>query len=363
MTAMARVAAMVAVAILAFASPARADKDAAKRHFERGTRAYNLGRFEQAIDHFEQAYEAHPAPVFLFNIAQAHRLAGHCDKATFFYRRFLSEDPDTRARAEIEQHVASLAECAEAEAKAEAARVDEEPTRNRTEAPSTPLTVASRVDPEAGTSETGAPGDGPPPDPRGVTPVPAEQGATERLESAQIIAPRDAWLEARLEGGAAVLLLGDLDVPVQGAAAVTAGYPVRFERLALTCGLFANLTSVPYEGASSGTALLVAFGAHADARYFVAERVALRAGAGAGVLLLSGLESGNPITKNGNPTSGALSLFALRAQLGVDVFLNDHVALALTPVSIGFSPRRSDLAEAITRVLRIELVGGLAIFL
>ncbi len=402
---MPRAAWLLLVAVATFATEARADKGAAKRHYERGTRAYNLGRFDRAVRHFEQAYEAHPAPVFLFNIAQAHRLAGHCDKATFFYRRYLSADPDTRARAEIEDHLAELAPCAEERARdADAAAGDATTARGR--APHT--TAAERTTAERSGARGGAPENRVTPGPRGAADsaptaagasggaapgpssggAPAPNGASgaapgsntsvsppspprgpstdgdpHATASTSIRAPRDAVVEARFEGGAAFLLLGDLDVPVQGAASVTAGHPIRFDRFAITVGAFADLTSVPYEGASSGTALLFAFGLGADARYFLVDRVALRAGAGLGVLLLSGLDAGNPITRGGNPTDGALSMFAMRGQLGVDVFLNDHVALAFTPLSVGFSPRRDDLADAVQRVLRVELVGGLAIFL
>lgn len=317
--AMRRLVTVVAFAVVLAAGPAFADKSAAKDHYERGTRAYNLGRFDQAIDHFARAYEAHPSPVFLFNIAQAHRLAGHCEKAAFFYRRYLSEEPDSPARAEIEGHLRTLADCAE-----------EEPP------PPAP----------------------PPPPPKSTSPVTTSTSPTPRAPP-----PAAPWVELRLEGGAAFLSLGDVDVPVQAAAAVAVGHPFRFDALSVTPALFAQFTSVPYEGGSSGTALLFGVGAGADVRYHLGERVALRGGVGLGVLLLSGLDEGNPITRDGNPASGALSLLTLRGQLGLDVFFNERVALALTPVSVGFSPRRDDFADGVKRVLRFELLGGLVVFL
>ncbi|MEQ9503625.1 MAG: tetratricopeptide repeat protein [Deltaproteobacteria bacterium] len=316
---MRRLVTVVAFAVVLAAGPAFADKSAAKDHYERGTRAYNLGRFDQAIDHFARAYEAHPSPVFLFNIAQAHRLAGHCEKAAFFYRRYLSEEPDSPARAEIEGHLRTLADCAE-----------EEPP------PPAP----------------------PPPPPKSTSPVTTSTSPTPRAPP-----PAAPWVELRLEGGAAFLSLGDVDVPVQAAAAVAVGHPFRFDALSVTPALFAQFTSVPYEGGSSGTALLFGVGAGADVRYHLGERVALRGGVGLGVLLLSGLDEGNPITRDGNPASGALSLLTLRGQLGLDVFFNERVALALTPVSVGFSPRRDDFADGVKRVLRFELLGGLVVFL
>lgn len=325
--AMRRLVTIVAFAVVFTAGPAHADKSAAKDHYERGTRAYNLGRFDQAIDHFARAYEAHPSPVFLFNIAQAHRLAGHCEKAAFFYRRYLSEEPDSPARAEIDGHLRTLADCAQEEPKAPP--------------PAPPPPPPESTSPKAASPVSTSTPPAPPP-----TPPPA--------------AP---WIELRLEGGAAFLSLGEVDVPAQAAAAVAVGHPFRFDALSVTPAVFAQFTSVPYEGGSSGTALLFGVGAGADVRYHLGERVALRGGVGLGVLLLSGLEEGNPITRDGNPATGALSLITARGQLGLDVFFNERVALAITPVSVGFSPRREDFAHGVKRVLRFELLGGLVVFL
>jgi tetratricopeptide (TPR) repeat protein len=61
----------------------------ARTEFERAQRAYDLGRFEEAIVHYSRAYEALALPPFLFNIAQCHRLLGEYAQAAFFYRRYL----------------------------------------------------------------------------------------------------------------------------------------------------------------------------------------------------------------------------------------------------------------------------------
>jgi hypothetical protein len=61
----------------------------ARAEFERAQRAYDLGRFEDAIVHYSRAYEAMALPPFLFNIAQCHRLLGDHAQAAFFYRRYL----------------------------------------------------------------------------------------------------------------------------------------------------------------------------------------------------------------------------------------------------------------------------------
>ena len=51
-------------------------KQKVKKLFEDGMVQYDLRRFDVAITLFEKAFETRPDPVFLYNIAQAHRMAG-----------------------------------------------------------------------------------------------------------------------------------------------------------------------------------------------------------------------------------------------------------------------------------------------
>jgi eukaryotic-like serine/threonine-protein kinase len=100
---------MVSVFLVAFvARPVMADKRTAKAHYEDGTRAYNLGRFPEAIASFEKAYEEDPAAILLFNIAQSHRQLGNHDRALFFYRRYLEADPQSKNRASVERRMEEI---------------------------------------------------------------------------------------------------------------------------------------------------------------------------------------------------------------------------------------------------------------
>jgi len=91
------------------AAPARADDTAAARkHFQKGTTFYDLGKYAEAVKEFEAAYEAKPDPALLYNLAQSHRLAGNADEALHFYRTYLRYVPKTSKRAEIEKQIASL---------------------------------------------------------------------------------------------------------------------------------------------------------------------------------------------------------------------------------------------------------------
>ena len=60
---------------------------------ELGQKAYDLGRFEEAIAHYSAAYEAMPLPALLFNLGQCHRQLGQSGQAAFFYGRYLDLAP------------------------------------------------------------------------------------------------------------------------------------------------------------------------------------------------------------------------------------------------------------------------------
>jgi hypothetical protein len=87
---------------------AKTPLEEAKEHFINGTKLFNLTRYDDAIREYEAAYEIKDDPVFLYNIAQAHRLAGHLEKAIRFYRNYLRQAPDSPKRAEIEQRIVDM---------------------------------------------------------------------------------------------------------------------------------------------------------------------------------------------------------------------------------------------------------------
>ena len=78
-------------------SPAWAGDDttrAAREHFNRGRKLYDLQRFSEAATEYEKAYELRDDPSLLFNIGQAYRGAGEAQKALGFDRAFLRRVPD-----------------------------------------------------------------------------------------------------------------------------------------------------------------------------------------------------------------------------------------------------------------------------
>jgi tetratricopeptide (TPR) repeat protein len=104
--------AILIAVVMASASVAEAagGKAEAKRHYRKGVTEYNLGHFENAIAEFDQAYSLDPSPTLLYNIAQAHRKLGDNNRALFFFRRYLDEDPTTKDRPRIEQSIRELEE-------------------------------------------------------------------------------------------------------------------------------------------------------------------------------------------------------------------------------------------------------------
>ena len=106
-------AVLVAVLLCSLAEASWADKKTeteARTYYDQGTKYYALGPFEEAIQNYEKAFELRPDPVLLYNIAQAYRLQGNFQQASFFYKSYLRNQPDAKNRAEVEARLADLEE-------------------------------------------------------------------------------------------------------------------------------------------------------------------------------------------------------------------------------------------------------------
>jgi len=100
---------VMAVSLLAATARAQpADREEARRQFEKGRVAYELAQYEQAIDHFTRAYELSSEPVLIFNIAQANRLMGRCHKAVDLYQQYLRLAPATEEAEVARAHLQTL---------------------------------------------------------------------------------------------------------------------------------------------------------------------------------------------------------------------------------------------------------------
>ena len=102
----------VVLAIFATASVAHAQsaeqKKAAKEYFEQARRLYDVGKYQEAIEAYQKAYLNVEDPVFLYNIAQSHRLNNQPEDAIRFYKNYLLRSPDATNRGEVEKKMEDL---------------------------------------------------------------------------------------------------------------------------------------------------------------------------------------------------------------------------------------------------------------
>lgn len=132
---------LVSVVLLSSQAPMRlawADDPAtrtARRHFDKADKLFALGRFDEALEQYEKAFDAKPIPDFLFNIGQCYRNLGDYESAIFSFRKFLTLDPETTRRPAVEQLIDELeakkaqAELLERERKIEESRRPAEPKK------------------------------------------------------------------------------------------------------------------------------------------------------------------------------------------------------------------------------------------
>jgi tetratricopeptide (TPR) repeat protein len=93
------------------ARPAHADDPAtraARRHFERGEKLFALGKFDEALDEYQKAFDAKPIPDFLFNIGQCYRNLGDYDQAIFSFKKYLKLEPEAPNKEAVEALIADL---------------------------------------------------------------------------------------------------------------------------------------------------------------------------------------------------------------------------------------------------------------
>lgn len=358
---------VIVVAIGLTPAAALADEATARKAYDEGERAYNLGQFDKAIELFTKAYEQWPEPAFLFNLAQTYRQMGDCRQAAFFYKRFLSlKENDTKKplkpelRTEVEKRIAELEKCV------------------KEEIASRPPTGIDSGTPASGTTTTGGTGTtgttgGTTATTNGKTTgdvsddgeddgeeddgAEDDDGITKRAEG------QPTLLSVRLGVGAGKLSAGDLEVPMQFAGSLIAGYPLAIApKLQLDLGAAFSFTPVPYDTTvESGSGALIGILANVGAAYSVIPKLAVRADVGAGVQLFSGLtKMGNPFTMNGNPASGALSTFMVRAGVSGDYAVTPNVLVTVTPLAFSYSPAPEGFDESISSLTTLSFLAGIA---
>jgi tetratricopeptide (TPR) repeat protein len=152
---------IISGSLTAVGTKAAAEPPESVDHFRRGTAAFNLGHYLEAVKEYEAAYVAREDPSLLFNIAQAYRLAGKHEEAIRVYKSFLHAVPGTPERSLVERRIAELQQLLEGE-------------RNSREAPPQG-TMSSAAAPAPAMAQTATPTASPP-----LPPMPAVHARSAR---------------------------------------------------------------------------------------------------------------------------------------------------------------------------------------
>jgi hypothetical protein len=318
------------------APPAAQQVAAAQDLFARATTAYNLGRFDEAVTLFSKAYEAWPQPEFLYNIAQSHRLARNCKQALHFYKRFRSlKEQDTAAplsqkkRDEIEKFIAELTECV-ANTERSAGTQPDTIVKPQLPAPAAAAAASGAAPAEVAGSPAGTGA-------RGAT-----AGAVHRAGGDEVTrtgpGPDDATgpVVVRFTGGIAVLSAADLGIPVQPVLRLTGGYPLHAGPATIELGAALSYSPLPYQ-VMDEQKLGAMFGARlaAVASYPVAPKLAVRGELGLGIVSLSGLVAGNPLSAD--RTAKSFTLPSLAVAVALDYAIARGFTATLSPLGLALS--------------------------
>jgi tetratricopeptide (TPR) repeat protein len=122
--------AAIAAAVLVCATSALAQPSEAERLYHDGQRAYDAGRYDDAVAAWDKSYALSRLPALLFNIGQAYRLrawSGDCTRAADAYRKFIAVEPRSPQRGQVEGFLAELGPCVDAERGAQPAQPQPRP--------------------------------------------------------------------------------------------------------------------------------------------------------------------------------------------------------------------------------------------
>lgn len=324
---------MLAGAMLLVAPNARAEApaEAARIYFNQGVKLYNLGHFQDAIHAFEAAYDLDPAPILIFNIAQSHRQLGNKERAIFFYRRYLEQDPNPANRTDIEQRIKDLSESLE----------QEKELQRRP-----PTEVAW----SASASGAGTPKAGAPTSPTvAVAPVRSERGQSTRWTVAADVGPSFLSFSG-----------GPVSAPTVFTARFRGMYALPVLRNRLCVGVEAMISSLPYDALdfSQHTSSLWGLLVHAEYRLPITPDFSVAGGLGGGALWWSGLDAGNPFTNDGVAASGAIPLPTLQIAARAEYRMVKRLFVELAPEFLLSQTTSGGLTDVISAVERFDLSIG-----
>jgi tetratricopeptide (TPR) repeat protein len=100
-----------ALILLAWPAVVRPQTNDPRALSDRGLGHYRRGEYDLAIRDFQASFLLRPLPELLFNIAQAYRLQGNCNKALQSYSEYLRVAPNGRLRERVIARMAAMQEC------------------------------------------------------------------------------------------------------------------------------------------------------------------------------------------------------------------------------------------------------------
>jgi tetratricopeptide (TPR) repeat protein len=102
----------VVILLISFStnSFAQSESDLAETHFKAATAYYNQGKYEKALEEFNEAYRLMPLPEITFNIAQCHERLGDIEKAIEIYNKYIEEKPDAKDLQAVKDKIENLVE-------------------------------------------------------------------------------------------------------------------------------------------------------------------------------------------------------------------------------------------------------------
>ncbi len=334
--------------------------------FDRGKIQYDLGRWQQAVELWMQAYETFDAPEFLFNIGQAFRHKGDCEQGLFFYRRYLASKPNAKNRDEVEKFIADLErKCKD---KPGAGAVGQPTVGQPTGGQPTSTTgrgVPDATDPEAGDSGNGSETGGEGRDVADATGDTGEEGDIEEEGEIEDTAPPRAdqarLFAVRVAVGPSFPSLGNLDVGTLVSITGGIAHPLHIGSIVLEPGALVTYSPVPWEveaSRQSGTAGLTGLLANLGAGMEFLPKLSGRADAGVGALIFSGLTvDGNPFLDANDFADGPVALFHVRGALGVEYAITNNFVIHAEPLVFSYSPSRP-LRQEIESITRFEMLVG-----
>ena len=104
---------IVLLASTAFAQPKKVEAESSYKY---GQSLYLKEDYIGAARHFKIAHDLDPDPVYLFNIAQAYRLAKKCKESSEYYKRFLAAVQSPPNEEAVKGYIVEVDACAAAQA-------------------------------------------------------------------------------------------------------------------------------------------------------------------------------------------------------------------------------------------------------